>query len=189
MSANSRTHKNLRISCIREISFWWFIKKGIGWEGIGFFVFSKCKSSNKDELSIPRCLEDFTRGQLRDIEFFVRVSDVTSSCDHLMINYSKNGLYSEDVRGKYETLDHINLSSLDVIVFVFLIPESVFVKPVIYFGLSINGISKIWGSWRCYPEFVFFSAKNIIYKLLISSFVIFLHNTKVSSCLTFKKWD
>ena len=40
-------------------------------------------------------------------------------------------------------MEHVDLSSLDLIVSVFLVPESVLVEPVISLGLGVKGITEV----------------------------------------------
>jgi hypothetical protein len=143
MSANSRAHKNLRVTGIRKRNDGFFIEQGSGWQGVTFSDFTEGESSDEDDLSVPSSLEDFTRWEFGNLEFLVGVSDIPGSGNHLTVDNGKDGLNSEDVRTEDETLHHVHLSSLDLVVSVLLVPKSVFVVPVISLGLSVEGISEV----------------------------------------------
>lgn len=70
-------------------------------------------------------MQDLTRWKLRDLELLVGISDISSSGNHLLIETGNNGLDSKNVAADNETLEHVDLSSLDFIVLVLLIPESI----------------------------------------------------------------
>ena len=55
------------------------------------------ESSDENELSVPRSLDDFTRGQIADINFLVGVSDVSVGGEHLAVDEGEDSLDSEDV--------------------------------------------------------------------------------------------
>lgn len=71
-------------------------------------------------------MEDFTRRKLRDIELLVRISDVSGTSVHLLIEDSDNSLNSEDVRAENESLKHVDLSSLNFIVLALFVPQSIY---------------------------------------------------------------
>jgi hypothetical protein len=138
------------------------------------------KSSDEDELSIPRGLEDLSWRKLRDVELFVRVSDVSDSCNHLMVDDSHKSLDSDCEEGEDESLHHVNLSSSDLIVLVLLIPDSIFIKPIINFSFHIKMLSEIAWSRRGKPEFWFFIGEDVSNHLLVLSIIVFLHNSERS---------
>ena len=112
-------------------------------KSVGIFDFSKSKSSNEDDLTVPGGLEDFTRWEFRDIKFLIRISDVSSVSDHLRVDNGGDGLDTNDVSGEDETLHHVHLGSLDFVVFIMFVPESVFIEPVINLSLSIDWITEV----------------------------------------------
>jgi len=125
MGANSRAHENLRVDGIRKGSHGHLIEEGGVGEGVRFLDLGKGKTTDEDELSVPRGLEDLTGRKLRDVELLIGVTDVSSSRDHLLVEGSHNGLNSKHVAADNETLQHVNLGSLDFIVLVLLVPESI----------------------------------------------------------------
>lgn len=143
MSANSGAHKHLRVTGIRKRNDGFFIEQGSGWQRVTFSDFTEGKSSNEDDFSVPGSLEDFTRWEFGNLEFLVGVSDIPGSGNHLTVNHGKDGLNSEDVGTEDETLHHVHLSSLDLVVSVLFVPKSVLVVPVISLGLSVEGISEV----------------------------------------------
>lgn len=180
VSANSWAHKNARVSCIWKSNNWLFIEKSGIWESISFPDLRDSKSSNKDELSIPSSLKNLTRWQLRDVELLVWVSDISSSCNHLVVDNSNDCLDSKNVWGKHESLKHIDLSSLDLIISILLVPESVLIEPVIGLSFSVKWIAEIWRSWWSNPISWSLSAKEIIDKFFILSLIVLLNNSEIS---------
>jgi len=143
MSANGRAYQHLGVTGIGKSSDGLFIQKGGVWKSVGILDLSHGKSSNEDDLTIPGSLKNLSWWELRDIELLVGVSDVSSSSDHLVVDDGNDGLDTNDVRGEDESLEHVDLSSLDLIVSVFLVPESVLVEPVISLGLGVKWVSKV----------------------------------------------
>ena len=72
------------------------------------------------------------------------------------------------------------MGSLDLVVSVLFVPESVFIKPVIYFGFGIKWISKVRWSRGSYPVGWSLCAKKVVNKLLVLSLIVLLDNTKAS---------
>ncbi len=119
--------------------------------------FTLSKASNENHLSVPGSLDDFAGWQSSNVQLFVSVSNVSASCDQLLVDESGDSLDSKYVVSENETLKHVHLCSSHFIVAVLLIPDSknkslvihqssnlpVLVKPVVGFGLSIEGISKV----------------------------------------------
>jgi len=124
VSANGWTDQYVRVSCIRKGSYWLLIQKCGIRKRVGILNFSQSKSSHEDKFSIPRSLKHFTRRKLRDIEFFIRVSNISGSCDHLLIKAGDDCLYSKNVRTDNKSLEHIDLGTLDFVVFALFVPES-----------------------------------------------------------------
>ena len=82
------------------------------------------ETSDEDELSVPGSLEDLTRGQLRDVELLVGVTNVTITGDHLVVDDGDKSLDTEDVVAENEALDHVHLGATDLVVTVLLVPYS-----------------------------------------------------------------
>lgn len=130
-------------------------------------------------------MQDFTRWQFRDVQFLVRVSDISGSSNHLIVDNSGNSLDSKNVAANDETLEHVDLSSLDFVVLVLFVPQSVFVEPVVNLGLGVNGVSEVGRSRRSNPEFLLISAEHVVDQLLVLSIVVLLDDTEVSACLAY----
>ena len=101
------------------------------------------QTTHKDQVTIPGCLEDLTWRQFRNIEFFVSITDISVTGNHLVVNDSDQSLDTEDVVAKDKALDHVHLSTTDLIVTVLLIPHSVLVEPIVGFSLLIERITKV----------------------------------------------
>jgi hypothetical protein len=183
MGADGRAHQDAGVTGIGERGNWSLIEEGGIRKGASLLNLRCCQSSNENKFSVPRGLQDLTRGQLWDIEFLVRISDVPGSSDHLMIKTGDNCLHSEHIGWNNETLEHVDLSSLDFVVLVLLVPQSVLIEPVINLGLGVDGISEVGWSRGSNPELRFFSAEHIIDQLLVLSLVVFLDNTEVPASL------
>lgn len=191
MSANCRTHKHC------------WITGGSDWEErlrlvIKKLVRSCCflfshlcggKSSNENELSIPRGLKDFSWGKLTDVKFFVRVSNVSDSCDHLIVTNLSKHFDSKNVKRKMKALNHINLSSFDFIIFIFLIPKSIFIKPIVNFSFNVKMLSEIAWSCRGKPEFWFFSCVYVTNELFVLSLIVLSYNAKWPRSGTYRVRD
>ena len=127
MGANGGAHQNLGVSGVGKSSDGLFIQKGGVWKGVGVFNLGHGESSNEDDLSVPSGLEDLSWWELRDIELLVGVSNVSSSGDHLVVDDGDDGLDTNDIGRNDESLEHVDLSSLDLIVSILLVPDSVLV--------------------------------------------------------------
>jgi hypothetical protein len=143
MSANSRAAENGRVSGIRNGGLALLIKKGGSGEGVGEVDFGLGKATHKDHFSVPGSLEDLSWGKLRDIELLVGITNVTSTGDHLVVDDSDNGLDTEEVGADNESLHHIGLGTLNFVVSVLFVPESVLVEPVIVLGLGIKRVAEV----------------------------------------------
>ena len=180
MRANGRANQDLRVTSVRQSGNGLFIQLGGERKSVGIFDFSKSKSSNEDDLTVPCSLKAFTWWKLWDIKFLVWISNVSSSSDHLVVDNSHDCFDSKNVRWEDESLKHVHLGSLDLVVSVLFVPESVFIKPVINFGFGVKWISKVRWSWGSYPVGWSLSAKKVVNKLLVLSLIILLDNTKAS---------
>ena len=180
VSANSRAHEHAGVSCIRQGSWRALIKLGGGWQGPGLLGLGHSETSDEDHLTVPGGLENLTRRQLRDVELLVRVSDVSGSGDHLVVDDGEDGLDAEAVEGEDEALEHVDLGSLDLIVSVLFIPQSVLVEPVVWLGLGVQGVPEVRWPRRGHPVHWSVCAKHVVDELLALSVSVVLQNTKVS---------
>jgi hypothetical protein len=180
MGANGGAHQNLGVSGVGESGNRLFIQLGSEWEGIGILDLGHGKSSNEDDLTVPSSLEDLSWRKLGDVELLVGVSDVSCPGDHLVVDDGDDGLDTNHVWGNDKSLEHVDLSSLDLIVSVFLVPDSVLIEPVISFGLGVEGVSEVGWSWRGNPVSWSFGTQKVVNKLLVLSIVVFLHDTEAS---------
>jgi len=128
-------------------------------------------------------LQNFTWGQLGNIELLVGVTDIASSGDHLIVNDSEDGLDTEDVGGDNETLEHVDLGTLDLVILVLFVPKTVLVEPVVNFGLSVKRVAKVGRTRRGNPVHVTVSGKEIVSQLLVLAFLVLLHDTEVTERL------
>jgi hypothetical protein len=124
MGANGRAAKNGRVTGLRDGGLGLLIELGGFGKGVGLVDLGLGETSHEDKLSVPGGLEHFTGRKLRDVELLVGVSHVSASSDHLGVNDGDEGLNSEAVVSENETLDHVELSTTDFVVTVFLIPDS-----------------------------------------------------------------
>ncbi len=91
-------------------------------------------------------------------------------------------IYAEGQRRYVESLSaYINLSSFNFILSVFLIPESILVKPVVHLCFCINWVTKICWPRGGHPKLRPIGAQNVICQLLVLPLIVFLDNTKISS--------
>ena len=67
---------------------------------------------------------NLTWGKLRDVKFFVSITDVAITGDHLVVNDSEDGLDANDVVTEDETLEHVDLGAADFVVAVLFVPGS-----------------------------------------------------------------
>jgi len=58
---------------------------------------------------------------------------------------------TQRIHGDHKAMNHVELRSLDLIVAVSLVPQSVLVEPVVWFGLSVEGIAEVRGTRTCDP--------------------------------------
>jgi len=110
---------------------------------ITLFDFALSESSDENNLSVPGGLKHLTWWELGNIEFFIGVSDISSSVDHLVVHGQENALQPNHVRGEDEPLHHVQLGSSDFVVSVGLVPHSVFVEPVVDLGFGVERIAEV----------------------------------------------
>jgi hypothetical protein len=197
VSADGWTHQHHRVAGLGKGRLRGLVQSGGIWQSLGLFHFTESESSHENQFSVPSSLEHFSGGELRDVQLLVWVSHVSDSGNHLLVDASHEGLNSEDIAADDESLKHVDLSSLDFIVFILFIPESkilklilfsdwilpVLVKPVVDLGLGVNGVSEVGGSGGCYPELGLFIAKHVIDQLLVLPVIVLLENSEVSHLL------
>jgi hypothetical protein len=72
------------------------------------------------------------------------------------------------------------LGPLNLIVSVFLVPESVLIEPVIGFGLCVKGITKVGWSGGGHPVGWSVGTKKVVDQLLVLPIVVFCEDTETS---------
>jgi len=97
MGANGGAHQNLGVTGVGKSGNGIFIQLGGEWKSIGVLDLGHGKSSNEDDLTVPRGLKNLSWRKLSDIELLVGVSDVSCSGDHLVIDDRDDGLDTNDV--------------------------------------------------------------------------------------------
>ena len=180
MSANGRADQDLRVSSVGESCDGLFIQEGGVWKGVGVPHLSHGKSSDEDDLTIPSCLEHLSWWKLCDVKLLVRLSDVSGVGDHLAVNDGQDGLNTDDVRGDNEPLEHVHLGSLDLIVSVFLVPDSILIKPVIGLGLGVKGVTEVGWSGGGYPVGWSVGTQKVVDQLLVLPIAVFCEDTETS---------
>ena len=98
MGADSGDGDERRVSSIRDLELGFFIELGSFGKSPSLSNLRNGKSSNENELSVPRSLDNLTGREITDINFLVGVTDVSVLGEHLSVNGSEDGLNSEDVR-------------------------------------------------------------------------------------------
>lgn len=124
MGANGRAHQDLRVHGVGQRGHGHLIEQGRGGESVCLSNLREGQSADENKLSVPRGLEGLTRGKLGDVELLVGITDVSGTGDHLLIDAGDDCLDTEHIAAQNETLQHVDLSSLDFIVLVLLVPES-----------------------------------------------------------------
>ena len=72
------------------------------------------------------------------------------------------------------------MSSLDLVVSVFLVPNSILVEPVISLGLGVKWVSKVGWSGGGDPVSWSLGTEKVVNKLLVLSLIVLLDNTEAS---------
>jgi len=85
------------VTGIRDLELRFLIKLGSLGEGPGLGNLGMSESSDENELTVPRSLDDFTGRQISDIDFLVGISDVSVGGQHLSVHTSQDSLDTEDV--------------------------------------------------------------------------------------------
>lgn len=94
MSADGGAAYNGRVTGVRNSSLRLFVELGGSWKGIGLVDLRFGQSSDEDEITIPGCLKYLTGRQLRNIELFVGITNVSVAGNHLVIKHGDECLDS-----------------------------------------------------------------------------------------------
>lgn len=179
MGANSGGDVNLRVDAVLQLGERLLVKSGRLGKSIRLRDLGLGQSSDEDELTVPGGLKDFTGRKFTNVNFLVSISDVTSSSDHLVVDNGDDGLDTKSVTGQDETLEHVDLGSLDLIISAFLVPQSVLIEPVVSLGLGIERIAEVRRARGGNPVSGPVRGENIVSKLLRFTVVVFLQDTEV----------
>jgi len=179
VSANSGGADDGRVTGIRDHSLGLLVELGGLRKSIGLLDLRLGQTADEDHFTVPGSLENFTRWQLRDVQLLVGVSDVSVSSDHLLVEAGNESFDTKHVGRDNETLNHVHLGSLDLVVFVFFVPKSVLIEPVVGLGLGVNGVTKVAGSARGNPVVGAVGDKQVVDQLFVLSVVVVLENTEV----------
>ena len=77
-------------------------------------------------------------------------------------------------------MEHVDLSSLDLIISVLLVPESVLIEPVISLGLGVKWVTEVGWSGGSDPVSWSLGTEKVVNKLLVLSIVVFLNDSETS---------
>jgi hypothetical protein len=161
MSAYSGNGHNRGVSSIRDLELRFFVELSSLGKCPGLSDLRNGKTTHKNELTVPRSLDNFTWGEVTDIDFLVGITDVAITGEHLVVNASEDGFNTQDVRADNESLEHVTLGTFDIVVTVLFVPKSkqinelllnyrnylpVLIEPVVYLGLHIKWIAKVTGA-------------------------------------------
>ena len=180
MGANGGADENLGVTGVGKGGHGLLIQKGGVWKSVGLLNLGHGESSDEDDFSVPSGLEDLTWWKLRDIELLVGVSDVSGSSDHLVVDDTDDGLDTNDVGREDEALEHVDLSSLDLIVSILLVPKSVLIEPVIGLGLGVDWITEVGWSGRGNPVSWSLGTEEVVDKLFVLSLIVLLNDSEAS---------
>ena len=125
-------------------------------------------------------MEDLTRRQFRNIEFFVSITDISVTSDHLVVDDCDQSLDTEDVVAKDEALNHVHLSTTDLIVTVLFIPDTILIEPIVGFGLLIERIAEVGRARGGYPVHRPVGQSKIVNQLLVPALIVLLHDAEVA---------
>ena len=180
MSANSGGDIDLGVTAVIELGQRELIKSSGLRKSIRLGHLSLGQSSDEDELTVPGGLHDFTGRKFTNIDFLIGISNVTSSSDHLVVNDGDDGLDTESVTRQNETLKHVDLGSLDLIVSVLLIPQSVLIEPVVSLSLGVERIAEVRRTRRSDPVSGPIRTENVVSELLRFTVAVLLKDAEVS---------
>lgn len=82
------------------------------------------QTAHENHLTVPGSLSNLTRGQFRDVELLVSITDVAITSNHLIVNYGEDCFDSERVVSEDEALEHVHLGTSNFIITVLLVPHS-----------------------------------------------------------------
>lgn len=125
MGTDGGAHQDLRVDGVGEGGDGHLIEEGGVRERVGVLDLGEGQTTHENQLSVPRGLEDLTGGQLRDVELLVGVTDVSGTGDHLLVEAGDDGLHTKHVAADDEALQHVDLSSLNLVVLGLLVPKSI----------------------------------------------------------------
>ena len=125
-------------------------------------------------------MEDLTRRQFRNIEFFVSITDISVTSDHLVVDDCDQSLDTENVVAKDEALNHVHLSTTDLIVTVLFIPDTILIEPIVGFGLLIERIAEVGRTRGGYPVHRPVGQSKIVNQLLVPALIVILHDAEVA---------
>jgi len=182
MSTNSGAHQYLSITCWGKANFTHWIQKC----SFGVFVlllvnFLGCQSSDKDRGSIPNNLHDLSWRNLRNIDFEISISIISSPS----IQSSNDGYSIESAKVgdtcKIQCAKHVDLSSTNV--GLVLVVYSVLVEPVIKCWFEINMVSEISRTSWGHKEMWFIRNGVSAIELFACSFVVVFDQSKVAGAI------
>ena len=102
----------------------------------------------------------------------------------MVIDDSEDSLDAENVRRDDEALEHVDLSTLDFVIFVLLVPKTVLIEPVVDLGLGVDGITEVARSAGGHPVVRTVGNKKVVGQLLVLSVVVILQDAEVSGAYT-----
>lgn len=124
MCANGGSADDTRVAGVGDGCLRFLVELRGRWQSIGLIDFGLGQTAHEDEITIPGGLEDLTRGQLRNVELLVCVTNVSVTGDHLIVNDGDEGFDAQDVVAENEALDHVHLCTTDFVVAVLFVPNS-----------------------------------------------------------------
>ena len=124
MSANGRAAQDGRVAGFGDRDLGLLVELGRLGESVGLVDLRLGETTHEDHLSVPGSLEDFTWWQLGDVELLVSLTDISVAGAHLVVDHSQHSLQAEHVATDNESLEHVNLSALNLVVLVLFVPQS-----------------------------------------------------------------
>ncbi len=82
-------------------------------------------------------------------------------------------------------MQHVDLGSSDFVVSVGLVPNSVFVEPVVDLGLGVKWVTEVRGARRRNPVHGAVSSQQVVGELLVAAFIVLLEEAKVTRSLAY----
>ena len=124
MCANGRRANDARVAGIGDGSLRFLVKLRGRWQSVGLVDFGLGQTTHEDKITVPGGLEHLARGQLRNVELLVSITNVSVTSDHLIVNHGDEGLHAQDVVAENEALDHVHLCTTNFVVTVLFVPNS-----------------------------------------------------------------